>query len=74
MRKETGTPCGAGWNRLLSGESAPAGTASAAAAARGGDFLVAARGWDWGWGEDLLGSISGDGWMGRGAAAEDQGT
>ena len=52
------TPCGAGWNRLLSGESA---MAASAAAARGGDFLVAARGWGCAWGEDLLGSISGDG-------------
>jgi hypothetical protein len=61
---KTGTPCG--WNRLLNGDSTPAATASAAAA-RGGDFLVAARGWGRVCADDFFGSILGMvGWMERG--------
>jgi len=52
------TPCDVGWKRLLSGDSTPA-AAAASAAARGGDFLVAARGWGWVWAEDFFVSILG---------------
>jgi hypothetical protein len=63
MRK-TGTPWDVGWNRLLNGDSTPA--AATSAAARGGDFLVAARGCGRLCAEDFFGSILGDGWKGGG--------
>jgi hypothetical protein len=62
---KTGTPWDVGWNRLLNGDSTPA-PAAASAAARGGDFLVAARGWGRLCAGDCFGSISGDGWKGGG--------
>jgi hypothetical protein len=70
MRK-TGTPWDVGWNRLLNGDSTPA-AAAASAAARGGDFLVAARGWGRLCAEDILGFIFGDGWKGGGERLRDR--